>query len=155
MTFQYQRTIHFHDTDAAGVVYFANVLSICHEAYEASLQSVGIELRAFFGDRHRAIPIVHASVDFFQPMFCGETYRVELIPTATNASEFAITYHIYPEAQANPTPLPEEDEKTAARSPNKRATAKAHSRHVCIHPSERQRLELSPTITHWLKTYGV
>jgi len=34
MTFAYDRKIHFADTDSAGVVYFARLLSICHEAYE-------------------------------------------------------------------------------------------------------------------------
>ena len=48
MPFEYPRTIRFADTDAAGVVYFAQILSICHEAYEASLQASGIELRQFF-----------------------------------------------------------------------------------------------------------
>ncbi len=44
----YYRTIHFSDTDAAGVVYFSTLLSICHEAYENSLQVAGIELKTFF-----------------------------------------------------------------------------------------------------------
>ena len=34
MAFAYYYTVRFQDTDAAGVVYFANVLRICHEAYE-------------------------------------------------------------------------------------------------------------------------
>ncbi|MDJ0549913.1 MAG: 1,4-dihydroxy-2-naphthoyl-CoA hydrolase, partial [Microcystis aeruginosa] len=32
----YERLIYLADTDAAGVVYFAHLLSICHEAYEFS-----------------------------------------------------------------------------------------------------------------------
>jgi len=36
MPFTYSRTVHFADTDAAGVVFFANFLAICHEAYEES-----------------------------------------------------------------------------------------------------------------------
>jgi hypothetical protein len=37
MPFSYVRTVRLADTDAAGVVYFARTLSICHEAYEAAL----------------------------------------------------------------------------------------------------------------------
>lgn len=145
MPFLYQRTIYFKDTDAAGVVYFANVLSICHEAYEASLKLSGINLRAFFSDRHRAIPIVHASVDFFQPMFCGETYIIELVPTLIKPSEFSIMYQIYPERQEAETTMP------TSHGP---ANAKAHSRHVCIHPLARKRLDLDNAMTTWLKQYG-
>ncbi|MFS8118916.1 MAG: acyl-CoA thioesterase, partial [Microcoleus sp.] len=45
MSFSYTRTVRFQDTDAAGVVYFANVLAMCHEAYEASLAASGINLK--------------------------------------------------------------------------------------------------------------
>jgi len=48
MAFVYQRTIHFPDTDAAGVVFFPNYLAICHEAYEEALAAAGINVRAFF-----------------------------------------------------------------------------------------------------------
>ena len=42
MPFVYHRTIRFADTDAAGVVFFPNYLTICHEAYEESLAAAGI-----------------------------------------------------------------------------------------------------------------
>ena len=45
MSFTYHRTIRFKDTDAAGVVYFANILAICNEAYEESLEASGIDFR--------------------------------------------------------------------------------------------------------------
>ncbi|MEM6398800.1 MAG: thioesterase family protein, partial [Cyanobacteria bacterium P01_D01_bin.116] len=64
MSFTYNRTIRFQDTDAAGVVYFANVLAICHEAYEASLESLGIDIKQFFTNSSTAFPIIHADVDF-------------------------------------------------------------------------------------------
>jgi 1,4-dihydroxy-2-naphthoyl-CoA hydrolase len=66
MPFTYLRTVHFQDTDAAGVVYFANVLAMCHEAYEASLAASGINLKAFFSNPEVAFPIIHASVDFYR-----------------------------------------------------------------------------------------
>lgn len=60
MAFIYDRTIHFSETDSAGVVYFANILTLCHEAYEASLVASGIELRSFFSSKEIAVPITHA-----------------------------------------------------------------------------------------------
>lgn len=74
MSFIYTRTVRFGDTDAAGVVYFANVLAICHEAYESSLAASGIDLKAFFSQGVIAIPIVHASIDFCVPCFAAIAY---------------------------------------------------------------------------------
>ena len=52
MSFYYRRIVHFQDTDAAGVVYFVNVLAICHEAYEASLAAFDINLKVFFSNHY-------------------------------------------------------------------------------------------------------
>lgn len=130
----YERTIHFQDTDAAGVVYFANILAICHEAYEASLVQKGIELRSFFGDPNCAIPIVHASVDFFRPMFCGDIVMVHLSPVELSNSEFEIAYEIVSTAGEN------------------QKLARSLTRHVCIEPTCRCRQPLPEPIQKWLQT---
>ncbi len=57
MAFSWVRTIHFGDTDAAGVVYFARYLEFCHEAYEEALAHAGIELAKFFADTGTIIPV--------------------------------------------------------------------------------------------------
>ena len=90
MSFTYNRTVRFQDTDAAGVVYFANVLSICHEAYEESLEVSGINLQAFFGHSSLAFPIVHSSIDFMRPIFCGDKLFVVIIPQQLGIDKFEI-----------------------------------------------------------------
>jgi 1,4-dihydroxy-2-naphthoyl-CoA hydrolase len=129
MTFIYDRTIHFSETDAAGVVYFANVLKLCHEAYEASLIASGIELRSFFSNSEIAVPIVHAEVDFLKPIFCGDRIAIELTPTVLNLSEFEIRYQLIKESKL---------------------VSKALTRHVCISLQTRERIELSPSLQSWL-----
>lgn len=133
MEFTYSRSIRFSDTDAAGVVYFANVLTLCHEAYEASLSANGIDLRSFFSGQTVAVPIVHAEVDFFKPMFCGDDITIALSPKLLKPSEFEISYRLF-------------DQQT---------TAKALTRHVCIHAKERSRQDLTPELLHWLDRYSV
>jgi 1,4-dihydroxy-2-naphthoyl-CoA hydrolase len=129
----YTRTIRFQDTDAAGVVYFANVLAICHEAYEASLIAHGIPLRSFFSSSEAAIPIVHANVDFWRPMFCGDVVQVQLTPQACGDSEFEIAYQI----------VSSEENRTLARS---------LTRHVCIEPTSRKRRSLPEEMVQWLES---
>lgn len=135
MPFTYSRTVRFQDTDAAGVVYFANVLAICHEAYEASLAASGINLKAFFGNPNLAIPIVHASVDFYRPMFCGDELAIELKPRQLTENEFEIAYQIFSKEVAD------------------RCAAKAITKHVCIDAVSRTRKQLSEELIKWLHQF--
>ncbi len=131
MTFNYQRTVRFQDTDAAGVVYFANVLAICHEAYEESLAAAGISCKAFFSSTAAvALPIVHAQVDFFRPMVCGDRLNIQLIPQSLAAQEFELTYKVF---LAN----------------TERLCSQAITRHVCIQTQTRTRQDLPAEIIQW------
>ncbi len=134
-SFVYDRPIYFHDTDAAGVVYFANGLSLCHEAYEASLTASGINLKLFFQDKSIAVPITHASIDFFKPMFCGDRIAIALMPTLLSPTEFQIEYQLYFE---------EKQEK---------AIAKALTKHTCIDTNTRKRCNLSDELQKWMKFF--
>jgi len=136
MPFVYKRTVRFQDTDAAGVVYFANVLAMCHEAYEASLAATEIDLKVFFSNPAIAIPIVHAEVDFFRPLFCGDQLQIQLTPQLLSAQEFIIHYQIF------------------AAEMGDRALCKAQTRHVCIDPTARVRQDLSNVMLTWLKQWA-
>lgn len=132
MPFTYNRTVRFQDTDAAGVVYFANVLSMCHEAYEASLVASGINLQKFFNNPTSAIPIIHANVDFRRPMYCGDCLLIHLMPQQLDEHKFEIAYQIF------------------AASSSEQQLAKAVTRHICIEPMTKTRTQLPEAIIHWL-----
>ncbi|MBK1990427.1 acyl-CoA thioesterase [Sphaerospermopsis aphanizomenoides BCCUSP55] len=131
MIFTYQRTVRFADTDAAGVVYFANILSMCHEAYEESLGHSGINIQAFFTRPSLAFPIVHANVDFLRPMYCGDKLMISLIPQKIGMDKFEISYEI---------------------TLDDVIVAKAITRHVCIDVSSRTKQELPDDMISWLET---
>lgn len=116
MIYSYQRNIFFADTDAAGVVYFARLLSICHEAYEQFLQSLNVDLGLFFSNQSMAMPIVHAEIDFFKPLFCGDLIIINLEKKIINSKVFEIFYQIYKEEIL---------------------VGKAMTRHICINPQTR------------------
>ena len=132
--FTYHRTVRFSDTDAAGVVYFANVLSMCHEGYEASLAASGINLKSFFNNLEVAIPITHASVDFLRPMFCGDEVLIRLMPQQLNEYKFEIAYEI-----------------VAVSS--EEVLIKAITRHVCINPMSRKKTGLPDGIVQWFRSF--
>lgn len=129
MPFSYAYTIRLADTDAAGVVYFTKVLEICHEAYEAYLEASGISLPNLVADYQIALPIVHAEVDFFRPLYWGNVIQVEVIPQLISDTEFTVTY------------------KIIAKSNTK---ASALTRHVCINSETRKRVSLPNALQEWL-----
>lgn len=136
MSYIHHRTIRFQDTDAAGVVYFANGLAICHEAYEASLAAAGVDLKAFFRGSLVGVPILHAEIDFMQPMFCGETYAIEVQPVALGPDKFEVNYVI--------TELDSEADRPA------RKISRAKTLHLCIDVKTRGRVPLPPFLEQWL-----
>ena len=133
MSFTYHRTIHFKDTDAAGVVYFSNVLGICHEAYEALLEILTIDLRQYFSGKTLAVPIVHAEIDFMRPMYCGDQIYVSLSGSIQLESIFTLKYEIYKNDLETDKPI-----------------ATASTRHVAIDPVTRKRSALPPELLQWL-----
>ncbi|MBD0268749.1 MAG: acyl-CoA thioesterase, partial [Cyanobacteria bacterium Co-bin8] len=136
MTFLYARTIRFQETDGAGVVYFANGLALCHEAYEASLATAGVDLGTFFARGPVAYPIVHASIDFRAPLACGDRISIALTPRQADSTSFEIFYRIY---------LADQPERSAAT---------AQTRHVCIDTAKRSRRALAQSLLDWIEQFG-
>jgi 1,4-dihydroxy-2-naphthoyl-CoA hydrolase len=123
--------IQLRDTDAAGVVYFANFLTICHAAYESALSAAGIDLRLLVsGALDVALPITHASGDFKQPLYCGDRVQIFLVPTQISNSEFQINYR-----------LCLADGKVAAIVVTK---------HVAIEVANRQRTNIPSLVQDWI-----
>jgi 1,4-dihydroxy-2-naphthoyl-CoA hydrolase len=142
MAFVYSRIIHFQETDAAGVVYFANLLTLCHEAYEASLAEAGVDLKQFFSSGGEvAVPIAHAAVDFHQPLYCGDRITITLTPRQLNPQSFEITYIIT---------LQNRDEEEGSEI-DSRPLAQALTRHVCISLRDRRRQVLTSSLVGWIE----
>jgi 1,4-dihydroxy-2-naphthoyl-CoA hydrolase len=136
MSFYYDYTVQFRDTDAAGVVYFANIISLCHVAYEASLIESGVDLKLFVNNSEFAVPITHAAADFFRPLFCGDRVKIELTPHSIDSCKFEIKYQIL------------------AREERQLVFATATTKHVVIDPTTRKRKDLPEMLTHWLEDWG-
>ena len=133
MPFVYQRPIRFQETDAAGVMYFANVLNLCHEAYEESLRWAGIDLKRFFSGDRVAVPITHTSVDYRAPSFCGDIQVIHLLPQPISESSFEINYEIF-----------------SAEEPS-RLLSQALTRHVCIQTCDRKRMSIPEFLVQWME----
>lgn len=134
MAFSYARTIRFADTDAAGIVYFARYLSICHEAYEEALAVTGINLATFFTDTGLVIPIAKSEASYLRPLACGEKIRVDVTPARFSDNSFALDFIVW---------------KIDASGAAKRASV-ARTEHVCISSKTRERQSLPLALAAWV-----
>lgn len=133
MQFSYSRKVYLGDTDAAGVVYFARGLEICHEAYEESLADAEVGISQMLKEGVVGLPIIHAEIDFFKPLFCGDLLQIELKTHQISKSGFAIAYQVF-------------NHKNLDQS-----LIKAKTNHVCINPKSRIRVDLPIKILGWLQ----
>jgi 1,4-dihydroxy-2-naphthoyl-CoA hydrolase len=133
MPFSYQRMIHFSDTDAAGVVFFANFLSLCHEAYEESLAAAGIDLTTFFSDHGVVVPIAKSEASYLRPLRAGDKVLVALAPEPLSENSYALNCEVVKLGAA------------------KKTVARVRTEHVCISSKTRERLPLPPALAAWLK----
>lgn len=85
-------TVRLHDTDAAGVIYFAAVLRIAHEVYEQFLEARGESIRATLEGRALAYPVVHAEADYRLPIRLGDRLSIRLEATRNGERSFTTRY---------------------------------------------------------------
>ncbi|OKH18211.1 acyl-CoA thioesterase [[Limnothrix rosea] IAM M-220] len=136
MGYSYHRTVHLADTDAAGVIYFASLLNLCHEAYEHCLSEVGLNWQHLLEAKEFALPIIHAEIDFLRPVHWDDRLIIELFPVSDAPSQFMVRYQILL--------------AIADQSPSK-PVAIAITKHVAISPQTRQRRPLPAILEKWLK----
>lgn len=74
------------DTDAAGVMFFANHLKLAHNAYEAFMTSIGFGLNRILRDTPFLLPVVHVEADYKAPLRLGDRFRISLSATVKDRS---------------------------------------------------------------------
>lgn len=132
MPYAYTRTIHFPDTDAAGVVFFANYLSICHEAYEEALGAAGLDVATFFSANGIVVPIAKSTAEYLRPLRVGDKVRVTVKPEPLTENSFALNYEL---TRLNPIA------KLAAR---------VRTEHISTSLQLRERVPLPAPLAAWV-----
>ena len=87
-------TAQVHDTDAAGVIYFANFYRMAHSTYESFMESIGFSIR-YYLDQADVLPlIVHSEADYKKSVRTGDKLTVELKVEKVGNSSYALAYQI-------------------------------------------------------------
>lgn len=85
-------TVALHDTDAAGVLFFAHLFRHAHDAYEGLLAARGWPLPALVAAGALALPLVHAGADYRRPLRHGDLVDCRVRVTAVGSGSFTLDY---------------------------------------------------------------
>jgi len=90
--YEYKTTIQMHDTDAAGVLFFANQFKITHDAYQAWLEQHGIKFVDMIQKQSYFLPMVHAESDYKAPLAVGDKITVALALENIGETSFTLAF---------------------------------------------------------------
>ena len=93
--FTYKTQIRLHDTDAAGIIFFANQFKIVHDAYEHLLEKFGFSFPQMLKGGKYFLPIVHAQSDYKAPLHAGDKITVIITVGHIGKTSFSFEYKIH------------------------------------------------------------
>jgi 1,4-dihydroxy-2-naphthoyl-CoA hydrolase len=132
LMFTYKTKIRLHDTDAAGIIFFANQFKIIHDAYEDLLEKYGWSFQTMLKGTDYFLPIVHAESDYKTPVFVGDKIAVAIKVGHIGETSFSFEY-------------------TLKRGTTLVGTAKTV--HVTINQKTRKKIPLPPAMRKALEHY--
>ncbi|MDA1353320.1 MAG: thioesterase family protein [bacterium] len=90
-----KNTVRMHDTDMAGILYFARQYRFAHDAWEDLLESEGIVLKDLFAKSPYLFVIVHSEADYYRSLMLGDHIEVRLTISSVGNTSFTVAYGIY------------------------------------------------------------
>ena len=93
--FKAQNQVRMHDTDMAGILYFARQFRFAHDTLEDFVESLGYTFDQVFHREKFVFVIVHAESDYYTSLRVGDKLEIELTIEKIGESSFTVVYHIY------------------------------------------------------------
>lgn len=93
--FQFQTRVTLYDSDAAGVLFFANQFRLVHDAYEAFLESKNLGLSKIVREADFLLPLVHASTNYKAILRPGDPVSIKLALKKLGKTSFTVSHEIY------------------------------------------------------------
>lgn len=90
--YQFETSVRLHDTDSAGLLFFANQFKMAHDCYESFLSDNGLSFLTIIVERDYLLPIVHAEADYAEALEVGQELVVELSAGRIGNSSFTLNY---------------------------------------------------------------
>ncbi len=93
--FAFPCRIYWEDTDAGGIVYYANYFKFMERARTEWLRALGIEQEQFREEHQRLFVVVHAEAHFRRPARYGELLHVTCEVAETARASLTFKQEIY------------------------------------------------------------
>jgi 1,4-dihydroxy-2-naphthoyl-CoA hydrolase len=88
--------VRMHDTDMAGILFFANQFRFVNDAWEDLMESEGIFFDHLFnGKKDYAFVIVHADADYLAPLKVADHLEVHVKVEHIGNTSFTVGYLIH------------------------------------------------------------
>jgi len=88
--------VRIHDTDLAGILYFARIYRFAHDALEDFFSHEGLHFKDLFNEsRDFAFVIVHSEADYKVSLTIGDELEVHVDVHHIGNSSFTLEYLIY------------------------------------------------------------
>ena len=87
--------VRMHDTDMAGILYFARQFRFAHDALEDFSTSLGYTFDQVFHQEHFVFVIVHAEADYLATLRVGDQLEVHVSIEKVGMTSFTVSYLIY------------------------------------------------------------
>jgi 1,4-dihydroxy-2-naphthoyl-CoA hydrolase len=91
--------LRLFETDATGVLYFAQQLRMAQEAFEWFLESASSSLGKWLKEDKYLLPIVHAEADFLRPLRVGDEIEICLALEHLGNSSFTLSSSFFLEEE--------------------------------------------------------
>lgn len=125
--------VRMHDTDSAGILYFARQFRFAHDAFEDFLESEGYSFDSLFHETNFIFVIVHAEADYLAPLKVGDKLEVHVSVENLGNSSFGLLYEIY------------KDKKVLV--------GRAKTIHVCLDRTSRLKISIPNQVRIQLKKH--
>lgn len=98
-SFDYAFTVRLHDIDGAGIVFFARIQQLAHDAYEALLASLGHSIAGYIVEGKYIIPIGSVEADYKRPLRQGETIAARVSIMEMSGSSYRVRIQLWGPAE--------------------------------------------------------
>lgn len=86
--------VRLHDTDAAGLLFFAHQFFYAHDIYEELLHAIGAPMEELIANADFFVPIVHAESQYLLGLSVGQELEVSVIVANLGNSSYTLEYEL-------------------------------------------------------------
>jgi len=114
--------VRMHDTDMAGILYFARQFRYVHDALEDLVEKEGLNFDYLFNNSSYVFVIVHAEADYLASLKVGDVLEIHVEVENMGRSSFTMSYKIF--------------------KADKTLVGKAKTVHVCLESKNRTKIPI-------------